>query len=222
MATLLSKDQVKLSELNSDFSNWIFVSCLKIFKTCSPSVFLKTDWSYTFLKAKKLNQNLIWKQVLKCLKFWLSWGKKWTLRTLWRILHMFLDILEFTVENKKKIIENCYKNIVSDVKKEWPKCPQNYFKKVQKKHTMQTRTKLVLLVDFWDQIFKTVVPKHFFYTLNYKMSRNMRKMSHKVRNGQNLPHESPNFTNYFFGSNFTYKLSHVSTSLRPHYWNSFF
>ena len=49
----------------------------------------------------------------------------------------------------------------------------------------------------------------------------MRKMRHKVRNGQNLPHESPNFTNYFL-SNFTYNLSHFSTSLRPNYQNSFF
>ena len=53
------------------------------------------------------------------------------------------------------------------------------------------------------------------------MSRNMRKMRHKVRNGQNLPHESPNFT-IFFQSNFTYNLSHFSTSLRSHYQNSCF
>ena len=26
----------------------------------------------------------------------------------------------------------------------------------------------------------------------------MRKMRHKVHNGQNLPHESQNFTNYYF------------------------
>jgi hypothetical protein len=50
----------------------------------------------------------------------------------------------------------------------------------------------------------------------------MRKMRHKVRNGQNLPHESPNFTNYYFQSDFTYNFSHFSTSLRPHYQNSFF
>ena len=50
----------------------------------------------------------------------------------------------------------------------------------------------------------------------------MCKRRHKVRNGQNLPHESPNFTNYFFQSNFTYNLSHFSTSLRPDYQNSFF
>ena len=50
----------------------------------------------------------------------------------------------------------------------------------------------------------------------------MRKMRHKVRNGQNLPHESPNFTNYFFQSDFTYNLGHFLTSLRPYYQNSFF
>ena len=35
----------------------------------------------------------------------------------------------------------------------------------------------------------------------------MRKMRHKVGNGQNLPHESPNFTKYFYQSDFMYKLS---------------
>ena len=54
------------------------------------------------------------------------------------------------------------------------------------------------------------------------MSRYKCKLCHKVRNGQNLLHESPNFTNYFFQSKFRYNLGHVSTSLRPHYQNSFF
>ena len=80
-------------------------------------------------------------------------------------------------------------------------------------------TKLLLLVDFWDQIFKPVFP--FFSTLNSKTSRNMRQMCHKVCNGQNLPHESQNFTNYFFQIDFTYNLGNFSTSLRPHYQNSF-
>ena len=40
-------------------------------------------------------------------------------------------------------------------------------------------------------------------------------MRHKVRNGQNLPHESQNFTKKKIQSNFTYNLSHFSTSLRP-------
>ena len=53
------------------------------------------------------------------------------------------------------------------------------------------------------------------------MSRNMRKLRHKVRNGQNLPHESQNFTNYFFLSSFTYNFGHFSTSLRPDYHNIF-
>ena len=50
----------------------------------------------------------------------------------------------------------------------------------------------------------------------------MRKIRHKVRNGQNLAHESPNFTNNFFQSDFTYNLSQFSTGLRPYYQNSFF
>ena len=54
------------------------------------------------------------------------------------------------------------------------------------------------------------------------MSRNMCKLYRKVCHGQNLPHESPNFTKPFFQSNFAYNLGHVSTSVRPHYKNIFF
>ena len=85
-------------------------------------------------------------------------------------------------------------------------------------------TKLFLLVNFWDNIFKTVFPKQcfLFSTLNSKLSWNICKLRPKVRNGQNIPHESPNFTNYFFQSNFTYNFSNVSTSLTPHYQILFF
>ena len=35
---------------------------------------------------------------------------------MWRNLHMFLDILELRIENKKLIFrENCFENVVSDV-----------------------------------------------------------------------------------------------------------
>ena len=73
--------------------------------------------------------------------------------------------------------------------------------------------------------FQNSFPLFFFvlfYPLNSKISWNMRNMHHKVRNGQNLPHESLNLINNFFQSNFIYNLRHFSTSLRPHYQNSFF
>ena len=38
---LQSDDQVKLETFNSDFSNYFFVSCIKLSKMYSPSVFLK-------------------------------------------------------------------------------------------------------------------------------------------------------------------------------------
>ena len=114
-------------------------------------------------------------------------------------------------KQKKVFRENCFEKVVSDVNKKWFKSPQNYFqKKVQKLKKIKKQkknenvhnlwwilgTKLLLLVDSLDQIFKTVFSEDFllFSTLNSKMSRNMRKMLHKVRNDQNLPHESPNFT----------------------------
>ena len=40
-------------------------------------------------------------------------GSKWRLRN----LHMLLEILEFIVETKKKLFkENCFENVVSDLK----------------------------------------------------------------------------------------------------------
>ena len=53
MATLLCKDQVKFSELNSDFSNKIFVSCLKLLKTYSPSVFFKVELKLYVFESQK-------------------------------------------------------------------------------------------------------------------------------------------------------------------------
>ena len=49
------------------------------------------------------------------------------------------------------------------------------------------------------------------------MSGNMCKLRHKMRNNKNLTHESPNFTNCFFLSNFLYYLGLFFRSLRPHY-----
>ena len=51
MAALLSKDQMKFSKLNSDFSNLIFASCHKLSKTYSPSVLFKDGLKLYVLKA---------------------------------------------------------------------------------------------------------------------------------------------------------------------------
>ena len=155
-------------------------------------------------------------------------GLKWLLRTLWRILHMFLDILEFTEENKKdclgktvlkmwsqKLTRNGLKVHKTTSRKKCKNLKINKNKNNENVYNLWRilGTKLPLLVDFWDQLFKTVFPIFFlFSTLNSKMSRNMRKVFHKVCTGQNLPHESPNFTNYFFQSDFMYNLSQFSSS----------
>ena len=91
------------------------------------------------------------------------------------------------------------------------------------------------LADFWGQnwffwqISETTFSNQFsliffclFSILNSKISRNMCKLLHKVRNGQNLLHESPKFTNNFLSSHFTYNLSHFLTSLKPQYHYSIF
>ena len=54
MAALLSKDQVKFSKLNSDFSNKIFVSFHKLSKTYSPSVLLKDGLKLDVFESLKM------------------------------------------------------------------------------------------------------------------------------------------------------------------------
>ena len=140
-------------------------------------------------------------------------------------------------KQKKMFREKCFENVVSYVNKKLLKSPQNYFYKkvqgLQKNKNKKLWKRLQSLADSGDQTtsfgrflrpdFQNSFPYFlFFSTLNSKMSRKMRKMRHKVLNGQNLPNESPNFTNNFFQSNFTYNLSHFFTSLRPDYQNIFF
>ena len=54
------------------------------------------------------------------------------------------------------------------------------------------------------------------------MSRDMCKLRHKLRNGQNLPNESPNFRNNFFLTNFKDDLGHFSTNVRQYFQTVFF
>ena len=54
MAALLSKDQVKFSKLNSDFSNLIFVSCHKLLKMYSPSELFKDGLKLYVFESLKL------------------------------------------------------------------------------------------------------------------------------------------------------------------------
>ena len=82
-----------------NYQSWIQIFQIKFlflvlsFWKCIALVyFLKTDWGYTFLKVKNSNQNFNLKKSFELLEIWTF------------ILHMFLDILEFTVENKKKCL----------------------------------------------------------------------------------------------------------------------
>ena len=58
MATLQSKDQMKFAELNSDFSNKIFVSCFKFLKTYSPSVVFKDGLKLYVFESQKFKSKL--------------------------------------------------------------------------------------------------------------------------------------------------------------------
>ena len=62
-------------------------------------------------------------------------------------------------------------------------------------------TKLVVLLVFWDHIFKTVVPKSFFWlfsTWNWRFSRNMCQLLHKLCSSQNISPWCSNFEIIFF------------------------
>ena len=53
-------------------------------------------------------------------------GKFLPLRTFWHNLHMFFDIIDFRVENNKKLFwENCFENLVSEIHKKNKLRPQN-------------------------------------------------------------------------------------------------
>ena len=154
-----------------------------------------------------------------------------------QIMHVSRHFGVYSRKQKKLFRENGFENVVSDLKenslcvqkttfrKKWKKFKKNFNAKLWKR--------LKSLADFGDKTtssgkflrphFQTVFPKQsfLFSILNSKLSWNIGNLRPKLRNGQNLPHECPNFTNHFFKSNFTYNFSHVSTSLTPHYQNSF-
>ena len=83
--------------------NFLFL-VLSLWKRIALVYFLKTDWSYTVLKVKHSNQNLNLKRKksFEMLEIWSFMGVKMALKHFVMHLHMFLDILEFTVENKTK------------------------------------------------------------------------------------------------------------------------
>ena len=128
---------------------------------------------------------------------------------------MFLDILEFNVENKKMVQGKLFckgglrfKEKIAFVSTKQLLETSAKTNKNKNKKTMKTCSFFGGFQGqnqfFW-QISETTFSKQFslnnfclFPTLNSNMSRNMCKLCHKVRNGQNLPHESLNFTNYFF------------------------
>ena len=70
------------------------------------------------------------------MKFKLPWGKFWPLRTLWRNLNMFIDILDFGKQKKvKKIRKKGFEKVISDLCKNGPDVHKNTFnKKLQKKN----------------------------------------------------------------------------------------
>ena len=71
---LPSEDQVKLSKFNSDFSNKICVSCLKLSKTYSPSVFFKEGLMLYVFESLNEKQKFYLKTRLKILEIWTSMG----------------------------------------------------------------------------------------------------------------------------------------------------
>ena len=65
---------MKLSELNSDFSNKIFVSCLKLLKTYSPSVFFKDGLKLYVLESQKFKSKLKFEKSFEMLEIWIFMG----------------------------------------------------------------------------------------------------------------------------------------------------
>ena len=144
-------------------------------KTYSPSVFLKYG-----LKLYNFKSQLF----LKCLKFGLSCGKNGRYAHWVHFTHASRHFGVWRKQNKL-FRENCFENEVSDVtKKAWVS------KKLLSEKSVKTKkqkklwklynlwrilgTKLVLLVNFWDHIFKTVFPKQFLFVSYFKL-QNVKK-----------------------------------------------
>ena len=65
--------------------------------------FLKTDWSYMFLKAWNENKSFnLRKKDWESLKCDFKGHILCPLRTLWRNLHLFQDILKFSIKNRRE------------------------------------------------------------------------------------------------------------------------
>ena len=74
MAALLSRDQVKFSKLNSECSNKIFVSCLKLLKTDSHSVSFQERWKLYVFERLKLKAKFELVKSFEMLEIWASMG----------------------------------------------------------------------------------------------------------------------------------------------------
>ena len=118
-----------------NYQSWIQIFQIKFlflvlsfWKRIALVYFLRTDWSYTFLKVKNFIQNFNLKK-----KFWNAWnldfhGVKMAVTHF--VMHFTHDSRHFGVycrKQKKLLRENCFKNVVSEVNEKWFKSPQNYF-----------------------------------------------------------------------------------------------
>ena len=65
---------MKLSELNSEFSNLIYVSCLKLLKTYSPSVFFKDGLKLYVFESQKFKSKLNFEKSFEMLEIWTFMG----------------------------------------------------------------------------------------------------------------------------------------------------
>ena len=139
---LSDSDQFKLTFMGTlqvrtkwNYRSWIQIFQIKflflvlsLWKRIALVYFLKTDWSYTFLKVKNSNPNFNWKK-----KFWNAWNlnfhgvKMAVMHFVTHITHVTRHFGVYCRKQNQKFRENCFKNVVSDVNKNWFKSPQNYF-----------------------------------------------------------------------------------------------
>ena len=134
------------------------------------------------------------KKSFEMLEIWTSRGKIWPLCTLWRSLHMFLDILVFRIENQKNCLEKTVLKMWSQKFQIWA----SFVPKICQKLGMFLRFFLKVVLRTHSLFFhksETTFSKQFSLNnllfssiLNSKMSKkNMCEWRHKVLNGQILP-----------------------------------
>ena len=77
------------------------------------------------------------------MKFEFHWVKMAVTHFVTQVTHVSRHFGVYHRKHKKLSRENCFENVVSDLTKKYPMCPQNYFQKKKQKLKQKQKTKKI-------------------------------------------------------------------------------